>query len=86
MKYQVVLLPRARRDFAELQDDMRRRVAVALARLEEDPRHPGARRLQARPNYRVRVGDHRIIYEVADRQRVVYVERILPRNERTYDF
>jgi mRNA-degrading endonuclease RelE of RelBE toxin-antitoxin system len=64
---------------------MKRRVAQALARLETDPRRAGVKRLSGRPHLRVRVGDQRIIFAIADRQKAVLVERILSRNERTYE-
>jgi mRNA interferase RelE/StbE len=34
--------------------------------LAQDPRPPASRPLRGRPGYRVRVGDYRIIYTVAD--------------------
>jgi len=42
------------------------RVQGAIALLAEDPRPPAARALKGRPGLRVRVGDYRIIYTVAD--------------------
>jgi mRNA interferase RelE/StbE len=37
-----------------------------IALLAEDPRPPGARKLQGRDGLRVRVGDYRVIYLVED--------------------
>ena len=42
------------------------RVRGAIALLAQDPRPPASRPLRGRPGYRVRVGDYRIIYTVAD--------------------
>ena len=38
----------------------------AIALLADDPRPPAARMLRGRPGLRVRVGDYRVIYTVAD--------------------
>ncbi|HEU4701168.1 MAG TPA: type II toxin-antitoxin system RelE/ParE family toxin, partial [Conexibacter sp.] len=38
----------------------------AITLLAEDPRPPAARALRGRPGLRVRVGDYRIVYTVAD--------------------
>jgi mRNA interferase RelE/StbE len=37
-----------------------------IASLAQNPRPPAARALQGRPGLRVRVGDYRVIYTVAD--------------------
>jgi mRNA-degrading endonuclease RelE of RelBE toxin-antitoxin system len=34
--------------------------------------------------YRVRVGDYRILYDVDDKQRIVWIFALRKRNERTY--
>jgi mRNA interferase RelE/StbE len=46
-------------------------VVTALA---DDPRPPGATRLQASGgSWRVRVGDYRVVYDIEDRELVVLV-------------
>jgi mRNA interferase RelE/StbE len=52
--------------------------------LAQDPRPPAARALQARPGLRVRVGDYRIIYTVADDVLLVVVVTLGHRRE-VYD-
>ncbi len=83
MSYRVRLTRVASRGLDALPDDDARRVAGALARLGEDPRPPGARKLAGRgaPLWRVRVGALRIIYSVSDRNREVEVTRIAGRGE-----
>lgn len=45
---------------------MRPRIQGAIALLAQDPRPPASRPLRGRPGFRVRVGNYRIIYTVAD--------------------
>ena len=49
--------------------------------LARDPRAPNnnVKKLTARPGYRLRVGDWRVIYDLHDVLRVLAVERIAPR-------
>lgn len=59
---------------ARLPRDVRERLATAIDRLEENPRHPGVTQLTGYSNlYRVRVGDWRIIFTIRDEQLVVVV-------------
>jgi mRNA interferase RelE/StbE len=52
-----------------------------LERLAEDPRAPGTERLTGVDAYRLRVGDYRLIYEIDDAARVVYVTRVRHRRD-----
>jgi mRNA interferase RelE/StbE len=50
----------------KLDPQVRPRIQGAIALLAQDPRPPSARAVRGRPGYRVRIGDYRIIYTVAD--------------------
>jgi len=65
-EYRIELRPAAVRALRKLDPSVRRRLQGAIALLAKDPRPPAARALQGRPALRVRVGDYRIIYTVAD--------------------
>lgn len=65
-RYRVEVRPAAARTLRKLDPAAQRRIRGAIALLAQDPRPPGARRLRGRPGYRVRVGDYRIIYCIAD--------------------
>ena len=65
-RYRIELRPAAVGALRKLDPQIRRRVQGAIALLGDDPRPPAARALQGRPGLRVRVGDYRIIYAVAD--------------------
>ena len=64
--YRIELRPAAVRALRKLDPQVRPRIQGALALLSEDPRPPASRALRARPGFRVRVGDYRIIYTIKD--------------------
>ena len=75
------ILPSAVRDLDALDPTVLRRLRPKLERLREDPRPHGSIKLTADGGYRIRVGDYRIRYRVADSTRVVFVYRIKHRRE-----
>jgi mRNA interferase RelE/StbE len=88
MGYQVVIAPPAEKQLAELRfadQKMYKRVSKAIDRLRVDPRHPGYRKLRGdRDDYRVRVGDFRILYTIDDGVVTVTVMRVEHRSS-VYD-
>ncbi|HEX4806309.1 MAG TPA: type II toxin-antitoxin system RelE/ParE family toxin [Conexibacter sp.] len=66
MTYRIELRPAAIRALTKLDSPIARRIQGAIALLAEDPRPPASRPLRGRPGLRVRIGDYRIIYSVAD--------------------
>lgn len=64
--YRIEVRPAALKALRGIHPNDRARVQGAIALLAQDPRPPGARALQGRPSYRVRVGDYRIIYSIHD--------------------
>ncbi|TFC85115.1 type II toxin-antitoxin system RelE/ParE family toxin [Cryobacterium sp. TmT2-59] len=72
-KYRIELRPAAVKALRRIYPQDRGRVQGAIALLGEDPRPPGARALQGRDGYRVRVGNYRIIYTIRNDILVVVV-------------
>jgi len=64
--YRIEVRPAAARALRKLDSEVRPRIQGAIALLAQDPHPPAARPLRGRPAYRVRVGDYRIIYTIAD--------------------
>jgi len=83
-RYRIELRPAAVRALRKLDPQVRHRVQGAIALLAEDPRPPAARRMRGRPALRVRVGDYRIIYTVADDVLLVVVVTVGHRRD-VYD-
>ncbi len=83
MAYRIEILPSAVRQLEALAGPARRSVVTAIAGLAVDPRPPGARRLSGIPEgvLRLRVGDHRVLYQVQDDRLVVLVVRVADRRE-----
>lgn len=73
--YRIELRPAAARALRTLDPQFRHRIQGAIALLAQDPRPPGARAMQGRPGFRIRVGDYRIIYTVDDAVLLVVIVR-----------
>jgi len=81
MPYRVELKPSVRKELKELPGTVYDRVIACILSLAENPRPYGMKKLTGEDAYRVRVGDHRIIYEIHDDVLLVYVVRIRHRRE-----
>jgi mRNA interferase RelE/StbE len=79
--YDVGLIPAAAREYRRLQGPLRDRIRSTIDALAFDPRPPGVMKLAGRDDYRVRVGDYRIVYAIDDAERLVIVARIAHRRE-----
>lgn len=80
--YAVLLEAAAERSLRRLDAAVFTRVASALRSLAVNPRPHGCRKLTGSDHdWRVRVGDYRIVYEIDDRAREVRVMRIRHRRE-----
>lgn len=74
MSFQIRFDPYARKQLSAIDKPHRRRILAKIETLAEDPRPPGALMLTGRHgDYRIRVGDYRVIYTVADTQLIVLV-------------
>jgi mRNA interferase RelE/StbE len=80
--YRVLLERSAERDLRRLTPPVHDRVIAALQALAGNPRPPSCRKLTgSERDWRVRVGDYRVVYEIEDAIRVVRVHRIRHRRE-----
>jgi mRNA interferase RelE/StbE len=80
--YQVVIERRAEKDLDRLSPPIHRRVSESILALAANPRPPGCRKLAGGDkDWRIRVGDYRVIYQIADTIRVVRVNRVRHRRE-----
>ena len=80
--FRVLLERGAEKDLARLSSDIHDRVIAALRALATNQRPPGCRKLAGGKNdWRIRVGDYRVVYEIADEIRVVRVNRVRHRRE-----
>jgi mRNA interferase RelE/StbE len=80
--YSVLLERAAEKELSRLSAQVHDRIIAAIQGLANDPRPPGCRKLVGRAHdWRIRVGDYRVIYEIADTVRVVRVHRVRHRRE-----
>lgn len=66
MTCHIRVLPVAARAIRKLPPEGKRRVQAVIQLLAEDPRPPAAKKLTARPEWRVRSGDFRVLYRIED--------------------
>ena len=77
MAYKIKFTPAADRQFAKLTKNQQQDIVGALIRLAENPRHHGVIKLSGEHSLnRVRVGDHRVIFQIEDDVLYVVVVKI----------
>ncbi len=76
MKYSLLILRRAQKELANLDKTEYERVRNAVASLVENPRPTKCKKLVGRDGWRIRVGNHRVIYEIDDIKREITVLHI----------
>ncbi len=80
--YEVFLERSAERDLKKLVPEVFQRIVLQLKALAANPRPPGCRKIKGTVNdWRIRIGEYRIIYEVDEGAKAVRVMRISYRKE-----
>lgn len=84
--YQAIFSKRADQAVQDLSQRDALRIKEAIEKLQQDPRMRGVIKLAHAPvaEYRYRVGNLRILYDVDDAKALVLVLDIRKRDERTY--
>ena len=80
--YRILLERSAERDLRRLAADTHDRIIRRIQGLATNPRPPGCRKLMGSDtDWRIRIGDYRVVYEIDDTTRVVRVNRVRHRRE-----
>lgn len=80
--YQLLLERAAERDLERLSAKVHDRVVAAILELAENPRPPGSRKLKGgKDDWRIRVSDYRVVYQIEDRTSVLRINRVRHRRE-----
>lgn len=80
--YRVLIERAAEKDLARVSTEIQDQLILAIRALATSPRPPGCRKLTgSRNDWRIRVSDYRVIYEIADEIRIVRVNRVRHRRE-----
>lgn len=74
--YVVRLSPLPEKQLDKLPDIPVERITKALAKLATDPCPSGVKKLKGREEYRVRVGDYRVLYSIFDAVLLVEVVKV----------
>ena len=83
--YTLVITPSAQKELDRIDDTIFDRIDGKILALAEDPRPHGCRKLRGyRNQWRIRVGDWRVIYVIDDARALVTVTRVAHRRE-VYD-
>jgi len=81
-RYVVELKQSARKELERLPNAIIARIVAKLESLEENPRPAGCKKLKGGDDeYRVRVGEYRIVYLIDDRKVIVTITRIRHRRD-----
>ena len=80
--YAVKMKPSARKELEALPDSLLPRVVSKIESLAINPRPPGCKKLKVyRDQWRIRIGDWRVIYTIDDSNTLVSITRIAHRRE-----
>ncbi len=80
--YEVYVERLAERDLRRLSADDFQRIVRHLKALAENPRPPGCRKITgSKSDWRIRIGDYRVLYEIDDQGKAVRVMRVRHRRE-----
>ena len=80
--YEILLERRAERDIKKLSIEIFQRIIPRIKALAENPKPPGSRKITgSKSDWRIRIGEYRVIYEVDEKSRVVKVMSIRHRKD-----
>jgi mRNA interferase RelE/StbE len=72
MTYEIIITKTIQKQLDNLPNNIQERVYQKIAQLAEEPRPDGAVKLKGYDNeYRIRIGDYRLVYEIRDEQLIV---------------
>ena len=80
--YRIAVKKSAKKEIDELPDQQFRKVDKAILALKENPcPYPQTKKLKGEENFRLRVGDYRIVYSVDEGQKLITVYRVRHRRD-----
>jgi len=80
--YEVLIEKHAEKDLKKLPEDSFRKILPHIRNLSNNPRPLNSRKMVgSKTDYRLRIGDYRILYEINDKAREIRIFRIRHRRE-----
>jgi mRNA interferase RelE/StbE len=81
-KYSLDVKHSARRELDSLDDSVFKRIDRKILALADNPRPPGCKKLRGyKDQWRVRVGDWRVVYLIDDEAKLLTITRVAHRRE-----
>jgi len=80
-RYELRFKPSVAKDLRDIPQADVRRILARIDTLRDDPRPPGSEKLSAQERYRLRQGNYRILYTVADAEVTVEIVKVGHRRE-----
>ena len=75
MAYRIIIKPSAQQDLDKLPGKEVERIASRIKLLESNPRPVGIQKLSGEEGYRIRSGKYRILYEINDNPKRIFIYR-----------
>ncbi|HAD04602.1 MAG TPA: type II toxin-antitoxin system mRNA interferase toxin, RelE/StbE family [Desulfuromonas sp.] len=79
--YSILLKESVRKDIENIPRKDLQRIMERIGALADEPRPPGSEKLSGQERYRVRQGQYRIVYSIADAELTVWVVKVGHRRE-----
>ena len=77
MSYEILIQPAAQRQLKKLSQSAQKDLVALIEKLSEEPRPLGCKKLKGRHNqYRLRLGDYRIIYSIEEMALTIRVIKV----------
>jgi mRNA interferase RelE/StbE len=81
MPYAVYLKRSAEKELDRLPKEVHDRIVKRLISLRDNPRPLGTKKLYGQDEYRIRVGDYRILYAINEKEKKINVVSVAHRKE-----
>ncbi len=81
MNYEVRIVSSVEKELDKLTEVIHARIRRGILSLEDNPRPRNTRKLSGREEYRLRIGDYRVLYTIDDKNKMITVFAIGHRRE-----
>jgi mRNA interferase RelE/StbE len=76
VSYSLFILPRAKRELADLPTEHFNAAELKISALRDQPRPAGCKKLAKRKGWRIRFGNYRILYKIDDTNRIITIDSV----------
>ncbi|RKZ25396.1 type II toxin-antitoxin system RelE/ParE family toxin [bacterium] len=81
MKYKIYIIPSAEKELDLLPRKVFNRIIDRILQLSENPHPKNSKKLTDRQEYRLRVGNYRILYSIDSKKHIVVIVSVLHRKD-----